>query len=176
MNKSQATSAHHSSRIQIALYQEVQKPTCNYSITAVFCIYCMAQERKREGEGVGTYICCVPEVDPYQSMIGTALLYQKSIDIWYSYYLYQKSIDFWYSYYLYQKSIDFWYSTNCTRSRSTFGTALSCTRSRSSFGTALTVPKVDRLLGQPLRLYQSTIGTGLFIRSESLVLIISLLF
>ena len=66
-------------------------------------------------------ICRVPEVDPYQSTIGTAMLYQKSID-------------FWYSYYLYQKSIDFWYSTNCTRSRSTFG-------------TALIVPKLDRLLG-----------------------------
>ena len=94
-------------------------------------------------------ICRVPEVDPYQSTIGTAMLYQKSID-------------FWYSYYLYQKSIDFWYSTNCTRSRSTFGTASSCTRSRSTFGTALIVPILDRLLGQPLSLYQSTIGTGLF--------------
>ena len=95
------------------------------------------------------YICRVPEVDPYQSTIGTAMLYQNSID-------------FWYSYYLYQKSIDFWYSTTCTRSRSTFGTASSCTRSRSTFGTALIVPILDRLLGQPLSLYQSTIGTGLF--------------
>ena len=95
------------------------------------------------------YICRVPEVDPYQSTIGTAMLYQKSID-------------FWYSYYLYQKSIDFWYSNNCTGSRSTFGTAFSRTRSRSTFGTALIVPEVDRLLGQPLSLYQSTIGTGLF--------------
>ena len=63
--------------------------------------------------------------------------------------LYQKSIDFWDSIKLYQKSIDFWDSINCTKSRSTFG-------------TALTVPKVDRLLGQPLSLYQSSIGTGLF--------------
>ena len=30
------------------------------------------------------YICRVPEVDPYQSTIGTAMLYQKSIDFWYS--------------------------------------------------------------------------------------------
>ena len=37
--------------------------------------------------------------------------------------LYQKSINFWDSIKLYQKSIDFWDSINCTRSRSTFGTA-----------------------------------------------------
>ena len=64
----------------------------------------------RDSDCLTVCICRVPEVDPYQSTIGTAMLYQKSIDFWYSYYLYQKLIEFWYSYYLYQKSIEFWYS------------------------------------------------------------------
>ena len=68
------------------------------------------------------YICRVPEVDPYQSTIGAAMLYQKS----------------------------------------TFGTMNSCTRCRSTSGTVNAVPEVDRLLGQPLSLYQSTIGTAYF--------------
>ena len=59
--------------------------------------------------------------------------------------------------------IDDWYSYAVgTKSQSTSGTAITCTKSRSTSGTALTVPEVDRLLGQPLSLYQSTIGTGLF--------------
>ena len=113
--------------IYVCIYasMHVRMYVCKYKCMYVFMYVCMR-----------SCICRVPEVDPYQSTIGTAMLYQVSIDVWYSYYLYQKSIDFW-------------YSTNCTRSR-------------SAFWTALIVPKLDRLLAQALRLYHSTIGTGLF--------------